>query len=59
MSKLKPIQFWGSALDDLRAFPISDRREAGYHLDQVQRGNEPDDWKPMTSIGQGVLGNSR
>ena len=54
MSKLKPIQFWGSALDDLRAFPISARREAGYQLDQVQRGNEPDDWKPMTSIGQGV-----
>ena len=54
MDKFKSIQFWGSALDDLRAFPILARREAGYQLDQVQRGNEPDDWKPMTSIGQGV-----
>ena len=26
----------------------------GYQLDQVQRGNEPDDWKPMPTIGQGV-----
>ena len=54
MDKFKSIQFLGSALDDLRAFPILARREAGYQLDQVQRGNEPDDWKPMTSIGQGV-----
>lgn len=30
------------------------RREAGYQLDQVQHGNEPDDWKPMPTIGKGV-----
>lgn len=54
MDELKPVQFWGSALDDLRSFPILARREAGYQLDQVQRGHEPDDWKPMTSIGHGV-----
>lgn len=30
------------------------RREAGYQIDQAQRGDDPDDWKPMTSIGQGV-----
>ncbi len=54
MNNTKPIEFLGSALDDLRAFPISARREAGYQLDQVQRGFEPDDWKPMPIIGQGV-----
>ena len=54
MNKTKPIEFLGSALDDLRAFPVLSRREAGYQLDQVQRGLEPDDWKPMTIIGQGV-----
>ncbi len=54
MNMHKPIEFLGSALDDLRAFPISARREAGYQLDQVQRGFEPDDWKPMPIIGQGV-----
>lgn len=50
----KPVEFRGSALNDLRAFPPSARREAGYQLDQVQHNKEPDDWKPMSTIGQGV-----
>jgi phage-related protein len=50
----KPLEFRGSALDDLRAFPAAARREAGYQLDRVQRGREPDDWKPMKTVGQGV-----
>jgi phage-related protein len=50
----KPVEFRGSALEDLRAFPQAARREAGYQLDQVQRGREPDDWKPMNAVGQGV-----
>ena len=50
----KPIKFLSNALDDLRAFPEPARREAGYQLDQVQHGMEPDDWKPMTAIGPGV-----
>lgn len=54
MDQPKPIEFCDSALDDLRSFPVQVRREAGYQLDQVQRGFEPDDWKPMPTIGQGV-----
>lgn len=54
MSNPKPIEFRGSALDDLRAFPIVVRREAGYQLDLVQHGGEPDDWKPMNTVGSGV-----
>ena len=54
MKDTKPIEFLGSALDDLRAFPVLSRREAGYQLDQVQRGLDADDWKPMTTIGKGV-----
>ncbi len=55
MSQLsKPIWFQGTSLDDLRAFPASARREAGYQLDRVQAGLDPNDWKPMTTIGQGV-----
>ena len=50
----KPVEFRGSALDDLRAFPEAARREAGYQLDQVQHGREPDDWKPMNTVGHGV-----
>ena len=43
-----------SALADLRAFPDDARREAGHQLDQVEQGRDPDDWKPMNSVGQGV-----
>jgi phage-related protein len=50
----KAIEFCGSALDDLKAFPDEIRREAGFQLDQVQQGRDPDDWKPMSSIGVGV-----
>lgn len=55
---LKQIIFAGSALNDLRAFPISARREAGFQLDRVQAGNEPDDWKPMTTVGPGGPGDT-
>ena len=50
----KPVEFRGSSLDDLRSFPLTARREAGHQLDQVQSGQEPDDWKPMNTVGQGV-----
>ena len=33
---------------------MSARREAEYQIDRVQHGQEPDDWKPMPTIGQGV-----
>ena len=54
MDGLKPVEFLGSSLDDLRSFPSKARREAGHQLDQVQSGQEPDDWKPMNTVGQGV-----
>jgi phage-related protein len=51
---LKPVEFAGDSLVRLRDFPASARRAAGYQLDRVQRGLEPDDWKPMPAIGAGV-----
>jgi phage-related protein len=54
MTDSKPVEFLSSSLDDLRAFPTSARREAGHQLDQVQHGLEPDDWKPITTVGTGV-----
>ena len=27
---------------------------AGHQLDQIQHGRDPDDWKPMPSVGPGV-----
>jgi len=54
MTDCKPVEFLGSSLDDLRAFPVLARREAGHQLDQVEQGREPDDWKPMPRVGSGV-----
>ena len=51
---MKPVEFLGDSLDALRAFPDSARQNAGFEIDKVQRGQEPDDWKPMTTIGAGV-----
>jgi phage-related protein len=50
----KAMKFCGGALDDLRAFPSSARRDAGYELDKVQNGRNPSDWKPMNTVGAGV-----
>jgi phage-related protein len=54
MADEKPVAFLGSSLDDLKAFPKTIQRLAGYELGKVQSGAEPADWKPMASIGQGV-----
>lgn len=54
VDQAKRLEFRGSALDDLRAFPLEARREAGYQLDKVQTGLDPSDWKPMTTVGPGV-----
>ncbi|GGK52476.1 type II toxin-antitoxin system RelE/ParE family toxin [Nocardia camponoti] len=51
---MKRLEFVGSALDDLRNFPVSARRECGYQLDRVQNGLDPTDWRPMRSVGIGV-----
>jgi phage-related protein len=50
---MKPLSFLGSADDAIRAFPDTARRDAGYQLYLVQRGLQPDDWRPMPSIGAG------
>jgi phage-related protein len=50
----KPIEFRGSSLEDLSRFPAAARRRAGFQLFQVQQGEDPDDWKPMSNVGPGV-----
>ena len=51
---MKPVEFRGSSLDNLRAFPSAARRECGFQIDRVQRGLEPMDWKPFKTVGSGV-----
>ncbi len=54
MERLKRVEFLGDSLARLRGFPQSVRREAGFQLQRVQAGLEPNDWKPMSLIGRGV-----
>ena len=51
---MKPVRFLGDSLKCLREFPGDARQDAGRQLDRVQRGLQPDDFKPMPSIGRGV-----
>ncbi len=34
-------------------FPEDARQDAGYQIDKVQGGEQPDDFKPMPNIGKG------
>ena len=51
---MKELRFLGDSLKALRDFPDNARHDAGYQLDKVQRGEQPDHFKPMPSIGIGV-----
>ncbi|CZH24512.1 TPA: type II toxin-antitoxin system RelE/ParE family toxin [Legionella pneumophila subsp. pneumophila] len=51
---MKPIRFLGDSLSRLREFDVDAKQDAGYQLDKVQSGEQPDDFKPMPSIGKGV-----
>ena len=51
---MKSIEFLGDSLEVICTFPKEARQAAGYQLRRVQDGNQPDDFKPMPDIGQGV-----
>jgi phage-related protein len=51
---MRPIRFIGNSLECLREFPEDARHDAGYQLDQVQRGRQPKDFKPVPEVGKGV-----
>ena len=51
---MKPITWCGDSLQRIREFPDEARQETGHQLRRVQRGREPEDWKPMTTVGAGV-----
>ena len=53
-SHMKPVEFLGDSLTALQQFPRGARRGAGFQLDKVQRGLDPDDWKPLKTVGAGV-----
>src|SRR5262245_26094438 len=51
---MKPISFLGDSREAIRGFPDGARYRAGVELRAVQNGLDPDDWKPMKTVGSGV-----
>jgi phage-related protein len=52
--KQKPLEWIGRARDELDGFPRDARHRAGFNLRKVQKGEAPEEWKPMESIGPGA-----
>ncbi|MFM2408555.1 MAG: hypothetical protein RL358_1297 [Pseudomonadota bacterium] len=55
--KEKLVDWRGSSLKDLlneNVFSVQARNVAGMQLRRVQRGDEPDDWKPFDEVGVGT-----
>jgi len=44
---MKPVRFLGDSLKCLLAFPRDAKQDAGRQIDKIQRGRQPDDFKPM------------
>lgn len=51
---IKQVEFRGSSLDDLKAFPKPALQEMGHQIFLVQSGEQPTHAKPMGTIGRGV-----
>jgi phage-related protein len=50
----KDILWLGDTKDTVSAFPKAVREDLGHQLWLVQEGDEPDDWKPMPTVGAGA-----
>lgn len=51
----KLIQFCGTSKKDIGRFPTVIRDRVSYQLELLQYGDEPSDWKPMKTVGPGVM----
>ncbi len=49
------LSWVGTSLSDVQEFPQDARLAAGYQLRRVQQGLMPTDWKPMPTVGSGVM----
>jgi phage-related protein len=55
VTRKNPVAFVGDSKDRLRDFPLDAKREAGFQIDKIQAGGQPDDFRPMPSVGSGVM----
>lgn len=49
-----PLLMWFEQAKRLAPHRVPAPRQAGHQLDRVQRGLDPDDWKPMKTVGSGA-----
>jgi phage-related protein len=54
-SRLAPIAWEGDSREVLKGFPEDVRQNFGFELWQLQLGERPSDYRPLTSIGPGVF----
>jgi len=54
-SRLATIAWEGDSRDVLKSFPAGVRQNFGFGLWQLQLGERPSDYRPLTSIGPGVF----
>ncbi len=51
---MKPVAWLGDSRRAVREFPDVARQQAGVELFAVQLGDNPSDWKPMSTVGAGA-----
>lgn len=51
---MRKVVFEGNTLKTIRQLPDDVRHRSGYEIDRIQRGKEPENWKPFSTIGQGA-----
>ena len=51
---MKDIIWLGATHQDIKGYPSEVKQDIGYNLDRIQRGLDPCDWKPISSVGLGV-----
>ncbi|MBU0653704.1 MAG: type II toxin-antitoxin system RelE/ParE family toxin [Gammaproteobacteria bacterium] len=51
---MKKLEWIGTSYKDLCSFPEDAKDTAGYQLHLLQIGEQPIDWKPMGTVGNGV-----
>lgn len=51
---MKPVEWLGDSRKAVREFPDAARHQAGVELFAVQLGDNPGDWKPMSTVGPGA-----
>lgn len=54
-NRIKPIRWLGNSKQTIKEFPDVEKRIAGKQLLRVQKNLMPNDWKPMGTIGPGVV----